>query len=178
MVDDITQDMSDINLYGMVSEVNLVGFNLKDWWIDTGITRHVFSNTELLTSFEPINGEKVFIGNSSFSIVEWQGKMLLKMISGKKLTLNNMLFVQEIRKDLVFKSLLNKHGFYIIFKSDKVILSKFEMYVGNKYVLDGLFKLNIMTIINKNNKFSVYMLESSNCGMIDYDKLIMIDYVD
>ena len=54
-------------------------------------------------------------------------------------------------RSLVSGSLLNKHGFRMVFESDKVILSKSGMYVGKGYVSDGLFKFNVMTIINKNN---------------------------
>ena len=54
------------------------------------------------------------------------------MTSEKELTLTNVLYVPEIRKDLVFGSLLSKNGFKIIFESDKFILSKREMYVGKR----------------------------------------------
>ena len=91
------------------------------------------------------------MGNSASSAVEGQGKVLLKMTSGKQLTLNNVLYVSKIRKNLVSGSLLNKHGFHMVFKSDNVILSKSGVYVEKGYVFDGLFKLNVMTIINKNN---------------------------
>ena len=169
----------------MVSEVNLVGSNPKEWWIDTGAFRHVCSTKEMFTSFEPLNGEKVFIKNSDSSAVEGQRKMLLKMTSGKQLTLNNVMYVPEISKNLVSGSLLNKHGFRMIFESDKVILSKSGMYVGNGYVSNGLFKLNVMTIINKNNQSSVYLLESFNLwhgrlGHVNYDtlrRLINLDHI-
>ena len=185
VVDNITQDVSDINLSAMVSEVNFVGSNPKEWWIDTGATRHVCSSKEMFTSFEPLDGEKVFMGNSASSAVEGQGKVLLKMTSGKQLTLNNVLYVPKIRKNLVSGSLLNKHGFRMVFESDKVILSKSGMYVGKGYVSDGLFKLNVMTIINKNNQSSVYLLESSNLwhgrlGHVNYDtlrRLINLDHI-
>ena len=73
----------------------------------------------------------------------------------------------------------------MVFESNKVILSKSGMYVGKGYVSDGLFKLNVMTIINKNNKSSVYMLESSNLwhgrlGHVNYDtlcRLINLDHI-
>ena len=107
------------------------------------------------------------------------------MTSGKQLTLNNVLYVSKIRKNLVSGSLLNKHGFRMVFESDKVILSKSGMYVGKGYVSDGLFKLNVITIINKNNKSSVYMLESSNLWHsrlehVNYDtlrRLINLDHI-
>ncbi|KAI3427701.1 uncharacterized protein J3R85_009272 [Psidium guajava] len=133
---------------------------------------HDFSDINL----SAMVSEKVFMGNSATSAVEGQGKVLLKMTSGKELTLNNVLYVPEIRKNLVSGSLLNKHGFRMVFESDKVTLSKSGMYVGRGYVSDGLFKLNVLTIINKDNKSSVYMLESSNLwhgrlGHVNYDTL-------
>ena len=59
------------------------------------------------------------------------------------------------------------------------------MYVGKGYVSDELFKLNVMTIINKNNQSSVYLLESSNLWHdrlehVNYDtlrKLINLDHI-
>lgn len=85
MVDTITQDVSDINLFAMVSKVNLVGSNLREWWIDTSVTWYVSSNKELFTTFKPINEEKFFMENSASSKVEGQGKVLLKMTSKKEL---------------------------------------------------------------------------------------------
>ncbi|KAL6344924.1 hypothetical protein AAG906_006685 [Vitis piasezkii] len=156
VIDDITRNVSDIDLTAIVSEVNLVGSNPKEWWIDTGATRHVCSDKKMFSTFEPIeNGEKI----------KGQGKVILKMTSGKKLTLTNVLYVPEIRKNLV--------------SSNKFILSKSGMYVGKGYMSDGMWKLNVMTIIKSNmNKASTstYMLESSNLwhgrlGHVNYDTL-------
>ena len=85
------------------------------------------------------NGEKLFMENSTTSIVEGKCKVVLKMTSGKELTLNDVLFVPDIRKNLVSGSLINKHGFHIIFKSDKVVLTKRGVYVGKRYMLGGMF---------------------------------------
>ena len=150
----------------MISEVNLVGSNPREWWIDTGVTRHVCSDRGLFTSFETVsNGEKLIMGNYATSEIEGQRKVILKMTSGKELTLNDVLYVPEIRKNLVSGSRLNKHGFRMVFDSDKVVLSKNEMYVGKGYVNEGLFKRNVMTLkpkINNETSSSAYLLESSN----------------
>ena len=37
-VDDISKDVSDIDLTIVISEVNLVGSNPKEWWIDISAT--------------------------------------------------------------------------------------------------------------------------------------------
>ena len=92
-------------------------------------------------------------------------KVVLKMTSGKELTLANVLYVPEIHKNLVSGSLLNSHGFRLVFESDKFVLSKSGMYVGKRYMSGGMWKLNVMTIIKSEmNKASSssYILESSN----------------
>ena len=84
---------------------------------------------------------------------------------GKEPTLTNVLYVPEICKNLVSGSLLNSHGFQLVFESDKFVYSKGGMYVGKGYMSGGTWKLNVMPIIKSDmNKASTsaYILESSN----------------
>ena len=119
------------------------------------------------------------MGNFVTSEIKGQGKVILKMTFGKELTLTNVLYELEIYKNLVSGSLLSNHGFQLVFESNKYILSKSGMYVGRGYMSDGMWKLNIMTIIKSNmNKasISIYMLESSNLwhgrlGHVNYGTL-------
>ena len=37
-VDGLLGDVSDMNLSVVVSEVNFIGSNTKEWWVDTGAT--------------------------------------------------------------------------------------------------------------------------------------------
>ena len=61
-------DVSDMNLSAVVSEVNFIGSNTKEWWVDTGATRHVCSDKKMFSSYQTIdNGEQLFMGNSSSS---------------------------------------------------------------------------------------------------------------
>ncbi|GAB2296180.1 hypothetical protein Dimus_038406 [Dionaea muscipula] len=146
----------------------------------------------MFTTFTLVtNGDKVFMGNSATSAIEGEGKVFLKMTSGRDLTLNNVLYVPEIWKNLVSGSLLVKHGFRTVFEADKIVLSKNGMYLGRGYMSNGLFKLNVMTVIPKaiinENKAStsVYVIESSHVwhgrlGHVNYDsmrKLINMNYI-
>jgi len=159
--------------------VNLVGSNPREWWIDTGATRHVCSDKAIFSSLKASDaGEKLYMGNSATSTIEGEGTMILKMTSGKNLTLNNVLYVYDIYKNLVSGSLLNKHGFRILIESDKVILSKSGMFVGKGYLTEGLFKLNVMSVKDDNEmkNSSAYLLESPNLwharlGHVNYDTL-------
>ena len=148
MVDDISKDVSDIDLTTVISEVNLVGSNPKEWWIDTGATRHVCYDKKMFSNFELIETKKkVFMGNSITSEIKSQGKVVLNMTSRKELTLTNSLYVPEIRKNLVFGSLLNSYGFQMVFELEKFVLSKSGMYVRKGYMSNGMWKLNEMTIV-------------------------------
>ncbi|GJW15160.1 pol polyprotein [Tanacetum coccineum] len=131
---DMIAMVSDV--IAMISEVNLVGSKNSGWWIDTGATRHVCADKNVI----------------------------LKMTSKKELKLTNVLYVLEIRKNLVFGWLLNKFGFRLVFEFDKFVLSKNQVYVGRGYAVNCMFKLNVMVVKNDINKMnsSAYLIESSN----------------
>ncbi|KAA0042920.1 pol polyprotein [Cucumis melo var. makuwa] len=135
-VDEVSDGVVDIDLCAVISECNMVG-NSKEWWVDTGATRHICANKNMFTSYVSVsNGEQLFMGNSFTSKVKAQGKVILKMTSRKELTLNNVLHVPDIRKNLVSGSLLSKNGFKLVFVSDKFVFSKNEMYIGRGYLSD------------------------------------------
>ena len=55
--------------------------------------------------------------------------------------------------------MLSTNGFKLVFVSDKFVLLKNEMYVAKGYLSDGLFKLNVCTVVPKviiNNKVSTF----------------------
>ena len=100
------------------------------------------------------------MGNTATARIAGTGKVILKMTSGKVLTLKNVLHIPIIRKNLVSVALLVKNGFKRVLVSDKTVISKNEMFIGKGYPNESLFKLNVMVVdsINKNSA-SVYLLE-------------------
>lgn len=87
-----------------------------------------------------------------------QGKVDLSITLGKNFSLNNVLYTPGIQRNLLSASFLVKHGFKIIFESDKFNLLKNRMYIDMWYVLGEMFKFNI---INKSDS-SVYIVDSIN----------------
>ena len=137
VVDDISKDVSNIDLTTVISEVNMVGSNSKEWWIDIDVTCHVCSDKKMFSTFETTeNGEKVYMGNSTTSEIKGKGNGVLKMNFERELTLTNVLSITKIRKNLVSSSLLNSHGFWLVFESNKFVLSKSGMYVRKEYMSD------------------------------------------
>ena len=124
------------------------------------------------------NGKQLYMGNSVTSAIEGKGTTVLKMTSGKEFTLNNMLYVQDICKNLISGPLLSKNGFRLVFESNKFVLTKSGMYVGKGYLSDWLCKMNVMTVVphvvmNENNTSSAYIVESS---YIWHDRLWHVNY--
>ncbi|GJZ88566.1 retrotransposon protein, putative, ty1-copia subclass, partial [Tanacetum coccineum] len=88
----------------MISEVNLVGTNNSGWWIDTGANSlHVVVQIRVcFTLFRAVdNGQKLYMGNSATADIKGEEDVILKMTSEKELKLTNVLYVPEIRKNLV-----------------------------------------------------------------------------
>ncbi|KAK6137231.1 hypothetical protein DH2020_029020 [Rehmannia glutinosa] len=137
-------DLSELDLSAVVFEANMVD-NPRKWWIDTGATRHICADKEMFSSFCLINGRKLFMGNSSTSNIVGLGKVVLKMTSGKELTLVDVLHVLDIRKNLVSGPLLSKAGFRLVFESDKFVMTKNGLCLCKGYLDKGLFKMSVMS---------------------------------
>ncbi|PHU14265.1 hypothetical protein BC332_15470 [Capsicum chinense] len=143
------------DLCAMFSEYNLTG-NPHEWWMDSGATHHVCTNKELFSSFALAQVEEmIYMANYATAKVEGTGKIYLKMTFGKVLTLNNVLYVLELRRNLISISLLDKNGFKCVIVSGKIVISKREMYVGKGYLTEALYKMNVMTVeINRSSNSS------------------------
>ena len=98
VVDDISKVVSDIDLTTIIYEVKLVGSHMKEWGIETSATYNVCLDKKMFSTFGLTETrENVFMGNSvSTSEIKGQGKVVLKMMSGKELTLTNVLYVLQI----------------------------------------------------------------------------------
>ena len=154
------------NFVAIILESNVM-MDSKDWWIDSGATRHICGDRNSFVNFQKIeSGEKLYMGNASSSMVEGKGDVVMNLTSGKKLTLMDVLFVPEIGKNLVSTSLLSKKGFKLVFESDKLVLTKGGAFIGKGYMSEGLFKINVFNdnviafTINTSFMSSTYIVES------------------
>nr|GEV01333.1 glucose-6-phosphate isomerase 1, chloroplastic [Tanacetum cinerariifolium] len=115
-----------------------------DWWYDSGATTHVCNNKDLFKTYkETEDGHEVMMGDNHTSKVIGSGNIEIQLTSRKKLTLMNVLHVLNIRKNLVSGFKLCKNGVKAVIESDKVIMSKANVFVEKAYACDGMFKLNI-----------------------------------
>lgn len=67
----------------------------------TNTTQHIFFGEEMFSFYTPINGKKLYMGNSAtFSIVR-SGMVILKMTSGRELILIGVCLLRVIIFDLI-----------------------------------------------------------------------------
>ena len=60
VVENISNGVDDINLTAMISKCNMTG-NPKEWWIDTGATRHICASRSIFLSYTTVGVMKNFI---------------------------------------------------------------------------------------------------------------------
>ncbi|XP_070026052.1 uncharacterized protein [Nicotiana sylvestris] len=94
------------DLCAMLSKCNLVG-NPKEWWIDSGATRHVCAVREAFSTYASARPEETLsMGNAATANIEGYGKIFLKMTSAKQqleglgalcITVNLVIYDEDIK---------------------------------------------------------------------------------
>jgi len=103
------------------------------------------------------DGKVIFMDNTSTIDVKGIVQVKLMFTSGKTLTLNDIYFVLEVRKNLVCGFLPNC-GFKQVYEANKFILSKGSLFVGKGYGSSDMFKLNAITPSGNMMNDPIYML--------------------
>jgi len=128
--------------------------------VDFGATRHICENKEFFSTYAPFKEgeEMVYHGDLRLANVLRKCKILLKLTLSKTLALNEVLHVPNIRVNLVFVTLLGNFGIKMSFESDKIVMTKNNVFVGKEYCNHGLFVLNVANEWMKNTFSSTYLL--------------------
>lgn len=144
------------NLFGngicaMVTEVNTIEVNSKDWWYDTGATTHICINKNMFSTYKKCNAEeRLLMSNTDSSIIEGCGKVKLALTSGQEIILKNVKYVPDMRNNLISDSLLSKAGFVVTFESNNLVIKKNDIFLGKGLVQDGMVKMCLKTGLSTN----------------------------
>ena len=145
----------------VVSQANMMT-NSKNWVVDFGATRHICINKNAFTSYTSVGDDEkvVYLGDSHTAQVLENGKVILKLTSGKNLALNEVLHIPNIRANLVSVALLGKVGVKVPFEYDRIIMTKTNVLAGKGFCNKELFVLSIAKVMNENASSSAYLIES------------------
>ncbi|XP_073222528.1 uncharacterized protein [Cicer arietinum] len=116
------------NLVAVIFGLNMIE-DVESWWIDSGATRHVCKNKELFKIIDEEDGSILYMRNASTIQVKGKGTVEIEFTSGKILTLKDVFYVPNVRKNLIFVPLLNKFGLKCVFERDKFILSEGALFL-------------------------------------------------
>ncbi|CAM8990125.1 unnamed protein product [Rhodiola kirilowii] len=114
------------------------------WWVDSGATTHMCRDKGSFKSFAATNeGRVLHMGDESSAPILGLGQVELEFSSGKIVVLCNVLFVPNIRKNIVSGTVLIKQGYRQVYEADNYVLSKGGIFVGKGYLCNGMFKLSL-----------------------------------
>ncbi|CAH9136877.1 unnamed protein product, partial [Cuscuta epithymum] len=148
---------SDENFIAVVSQSCKIN-DVNEWLVDFGATKHICKNKSAFTSYSTTMGddeELVYLADSKTAKVHGKGKVLLKLTSGKTLSLNDVLYVPEFRTNLVFVSLLVKAGIKVSFDCNKIVMTKNDVFVGKGYCKNGRYVLSIPKLMRENASYLI-----------------------
>ena len=74
----------------------------------------------------------------------------------------DILYVPDLRKNLVSRSQLIQKGYKIILDCNKVVITKNNAFIGRGYVSEGLFKLNVINYFVNKAENQIYFVNKSN----------------
>ena len=114
-----------------------------------GANIHVCANVSLFSSYQVAQDCSVLMANDLHASVHGVGTVDLKFTSGKIVQLKNVQYVPAVKKNLVSVSLLCKEGFKLVFESNKVVVSRYGLFVRKGYDCGGLFRLSLEVSVIK-----------------------------
>ena len=74
------------------------------------------------------------------------GRIYFRMTSGKILTLQGVLHVPTLSRNLICESSLLRAGYTIVKKSNKFVISKSNIFIRNDFICDNLFHLYVINV--------------------------------
>lgn len=117
----------------------------RGWYLASRCTVHVCNSRDMFVDYQPLSCHEVILDNNDHVEVAGIGSVVLRLTTGKVLTLTNVFHIPTIRKCLVSIGKLVESGFSISLGEEIMIEnSKSHGLVGKGYVEDGLFRLSLV----------------------------------
>ena len=139
----------DLNI-AMISVLNMaiIGHS-NNWWYYSRANVHVCNNKAHFQVYKEVDeAREVLMGNHNTATVLGMGSVEIQFTSRRNVTLVNVLYIPNIRKNLFSANSLCKSGLKIVHGSNKLISSKNDVFVGKGHSCDGMFKLSINNMMN------------------------------
>ena len=84
---------------------------MNEWILDSGCSFHMSPNRDLFTTYEPVNGDLVLMGNDAQCKVFGYGTIKIKTHDEVVRTLTGVKHVPDLKRNLISLGILKSHGY-------------------------------------------------------------------
>ncbi|KAH0632545.1 hypothetical protein KY284_035331 [Solanum tuberosum] len=133
------------NSLSLVVETFLADVSTTSWCVDSGATDHICSTLQgFQDTRKLIKGEvNVFQADGSSAPVLALGNITFSFDSGRVLILKDVLYVPEVRRNLISYSKVLRDGYDVNFSYNGCVISYNKHIVSTGTLIDGLFIINV-----------------------------------
>nr|GEV03934.1 retrovirus-related Pol polyprotein from transposon TNT 1-94 [Tanacetum cinerariifolium] len=117
---------------------------LLGWIMDSGGSYHITYIRDYLVDFKEYDGGNILLGDGRECRVRGTGKVQVQMRDGSSFVLDSVMYISELRQNLISLRTLEKVGFTMKMQSDKIKVIKGLLVVLSRtrrancvYTLDG-----------------------------------------
>jgi hypothetical protein len=97
------------------------------WSVDLGASFHMTPHREWFCEYERYNGGNVFLGDDSKTRIIGRGKVKLRLIDGRIITLPSVLHISGLDINLIFVRKMDVAGVKTIFEKETCRMVRGEM---------------------------------------------------
>ncbi|KAK5812564.1 hypothetical protein PVK06_027999 [Gossypium arboreum] len=135
----------------------------SEWILDSGCSFHMCPNREWFSTYSSIEGGVMHVRNDSSSKVIGIDTVKIKMHDGTIRTLSDVRYVPDLRKNLIFLSILDLKGCKINIESSGIKVSRGALVLLKGKRTDSLYILEGYTVTSEIGRPSSVMEFKSTC---------------
>eukprot|EP01018_Ginkgo_biloba_P027656 Gb_41806 [translate_table: standard] len=137
---------------GIVDEVlSVCNFSQhhQEWLLDSGASHHMCLHRSWFSSYQPVDGSVVFMGNDVSCETVGIGSVKIRMFDGIVRTLTEVRHVPELKKNLISLGVLDSAGYKCTCQGGVMKVSKGILVVMKAKKIRNLYQLEGSTEINE-----------------------------
>ena len=117
--------------------------DLSSWIVDLGVTNHVCSSLQMLSSFRELADEDftMRMGNNSVVSGKVVGEVRLQFRNNKFLVLNKFYYIPGFRRNFISVSVLFEQSYQVKFNGTSVFISKNGLDICTGRLDSGLYMI-------------------------------------
>jgi hypothetical protein len=118
------------------------------WLVDSGASFHMTPHMEWFCEYERYDGGNVFLGNDSTTRIIGRGRVKLRFIDGRIITMPSVLHIPGLARNLIFVTKMDNARVKTIFEKETYRMVRGAMVLLRGVQFGTLYKLQGITIID------------------------------